>query len=230
MKVWFLALSSILLWSGKGLWGAEVVVLLHGLARSSESMEKLETTFEDNGYKTLNIDYPSTTYCIEKLSNQIRSRILAEVPEGATIHFVTHSMGGILVRQIQKVDPLANIGRVVMLGPPNGGSEVVDEFADLFVFQWINGPAGKQLGTGTDEFISGLGPVDFELGVIAGSQSINIILSAVIPGLDDGKVSIESAKVEGMSEFHVVHASHPFIMRHPRVIEKAVQFVSEGKF
>ena len=131
-----------------------------------------------------------------------------------TVHFVTHSLGGIVVRQLAGSATDIRIGRVVMLSPPNHGSEVVDKLGKLSLFQLINGPAGLQLEQHRLESIPrSLGPASFHVGIITGNRTINPILSLLIPGTDDGKVSIESAKLEGMADFCVIPSSHPFIMK-----------------
>ncbi|HEY7884615.1 MAG TPA: alpha/beta hydrolase [Cellvibrionaceae bacterium] len=210
----------------------QIVVMLHGLARSDNSMNKMQDAIAAQDFKTCNIAYPSRDFTIEVLAAE---KVLPKVLEctggsEAPIHFVTHSLGGILVRQISQIDSELTIGRVVMLGPPNGGSEVVDKLGDLALFRWINGPAGQQLGTSADATPRALGPVDFELGIIAGKKSINLILSRLIPGKDDGKVSIENAKLEGMQDFLIVPVSHPFLMRDKYVIEQTLNFLQAGQF
>lgn len=208
----------------------ERVVLLHGLARTEKSFSKMQAFLEQGGYVVSNIGYPSRKLPVEELARMVRERIEAEVLVGETVNFVTHSMGGILIRHIQKTNPLPNVGRVVMLAPPNQGSEVVDKLGGIFLFRWINGPAGNQLGTDPEGFVKQLGKVDFEAGVIAGDRSINLILSLLIPGKDDGKVSVESAKVEGMQDYRVVHSAHPFIMKNREVMGLALEFLRYGKF
>jgi pimeloyl-ACP methyl ester carboxylesterase len=209
---------------------AEHVVLLHGLARTSRSMNRLEKVLSGHGYQVLNMDYPSRKYRIPELARIVRKAVASNAAHAQVIHFVAHSMGGIIVRYIQKNDPLPNLGRVVMLSPPNQGSEVVDALRNLWLFELINGPAGKQLATDGGSILQKLGKVNFELGVITGDRSINWINSLLIPGKDDGKVSIESAKVEGMADFLIVHASHPFIMRNKTVIAQCLYFLQQGKF
>ena len=208
----------------------EAVVLLHGLMRQPSSMSKMADALADEGYTVHNLGYPSREFPIEDLAKQVRQEISTLVASKQTVHFVTHSMGGILVRQIQKTDPLPNIGRVVMLSPPNKGSEVVDTIGDWKLFNEANGPAGNQLGTAANGFIAKLGPVNFECGIITGDRSINWINSYIIPGQDDGKVSVESAKVAGMQAYKVVHATHPMIMKKKSVIEEVVQFMKNGSF
>jgi triacylglycerol lipase len=117
-----------------------------------------------------------------------------------------------------------------MLSPPNGGTEVVDKIGHNFLSRFINGPAGEQLGTNASSLPRSLGKVEFDLGVITGDKSINFILSCLIPGPDDGKVSITNAKVEGMNDFLVVHASHPFIMKNHEAIEQTTHFLKHGRF
>lgn len=209
-----------------------VVVLLHGLARSADSMARMADALEAGGFRTCNIDYPSRHHPVEVLA---REHVLPRVREctetaGGPVHFVTHSLGGILVRQLAHDDALPRTGRVVMLSPPNHGSEVVDKLAFLPPFHWWNGPAGDQLGTGAKSVPNSLGPAPFETGIITGDRTINFFLSTLIPGDDDGKVSLESAKLEGMADYLVVHASHPFIMRDSVAIRQTLHFLEHGRF
>ena len=153
-----------------------------------------------------------------------------ECGEAELIHFVTHSMGGILVRQYLTENKIENLGRVVMLGPPNHGSEIVDELGEMPGFELINGEPGKQLGTSSDSVPNSLGPVDCDLGVIAGEVSFNPVYSAMLPGDDDGKVSVDSTKVEGMKDHIVLPVSHTFMMRNTEVIEQTQFYLGHGRF
>jgi triacylglycerol lipase len=155
---------------------------------------------------------------------------VAACPADSTVHFVTHSLGGILLRFYLENNQLESLGRVVMLAPPNGGSEVVDAMVGTPGFAWLNGPAGAQLGTDEESIPSQLGPVDFEVGIIAGTKTINFMLSQYLPNPDDGKVSLERTKVEGMADFITVPRSHPFIMSAPEVISQALAFIETGHF
>lgn len=208
----------------------ETVVLLHGLARTPRSMDKMERALSGEGYRVINLGYPSRKHPIEQLSRLVSEQIDHQTAASDQVHIVAHSLGGILVRHMQRHHPITNLKRVVMLSPPNQGSEVVDKIGGLKLFHWINGPAGAQLGTSDDGFVSKLGPIDFELGVITGDRSINWINSCMIPGKDDGKVSTTSARVDGTKDFKIVPATHPFIMKKKNVIRDVKLFLSSGSF
>jgi triacylglycerol lipase len=185
------------------------------------------------GYTVWNVNYPSRTAPIEVLADDAIGKAVAECQQnGATkIDFVTHSMGGILVRSYLVRHPMPDLGRVVMLTPPSQGSEIVDKLGNLAVFKWINGPAGDELGTDKDSTPNELGPAHFPVGIIAGDRSINWINSLVfLPGRDDGKVTVARAKLDGMSDFRVIHATHMFITYNDEAIRQTVQFLRTGKF
>lgn len=210
----------------------EAVILLHGLARSAASMDVMASAVEARGYQVVNLDYPSTRHPIETLVERFLKPVVEQLQgEGiARVHFVTHSMGGILVRQYVHRHGAASVGRVVMLGPPNRGSELVDKLGHLPPFQWLNGPAGLQLGTDPESLPNRLGKVDFELGVIAGTRSYNPLYSWMIDGRDDGKVSVERAGIEGASELLILPVNHTFMMKNSQVISQSLQFIAQGKF
>jgi triacylglycerol lipase len=210
----------------------DYVVLVHGLARTRYSMRKAQHFFRGQGYIVLNFGYPSTKYPIEILNERyLKAFIQTHYSDlTKTIHFVTHSMGGILVRFYLKTYKPDNLGRVVMLAPPNQGSEVTDWLRQSFVYKWMFGPAGQQLGTEARSLPLQLGPVEFELGIIAGDRSINLINSLKIPGQDDGKVAVERTKVQGMKDFLLVHNNHTFIMRDEHVLMQTEHFLRNGMF
>jgi len=194
----------------------------------------MEEALTTSGYVVINMGYPSRTKPIEQLAMETIPQAVARCDQAQTenIHFVTHSMGGILVRYFLKENNISNLGRVVMLSPPNGGSEVVDKFREFFVFQWVNGPAGQQLGTGPDSLPLRLGPVHYPVGIITGDSHhfYDWYHAGIIPGKDDGKVAVERAKLAGMSDFLVVPCGHSFIMNDSQVINQTRFFLSNGRF
>jgi len=211
---------------------SDQVILLHGLCRTKRSMSTMEAALTRAGYVVVNIDYPSRSASIAQLSeSSVGEAVNACRAQGAgKIHFVTHSMGGILVRDYLSRHSMPDLGRVVMLGPPNQGSELVDIFGRWWIFNVINGPAGKELSTNPDSTPCKLGTVNFSLGVIAGDRSVNWINSMLIPGANDGKVSVERTKVAGMGDHVVVHATHPFILKNRVAIEQTIKFLHDGGF
>ena len=224
---------TLILASGNVAQAADCVILLHGLIRSASSMNPMQRALDEAGYITANIDYPSRDLTVEELApiavgaGLEACRAAADVER---IHFVTHSLGGILVRQFLSTGESPELGRVVMIGPPNQGSAAVDELGGVPGFDWLNGPAGRQLGKGDDSVPLQLGPADFELGVIAGNRTIDPLTSAVLDNPDDGRVSVEDTRLDGMADFVVVEHSHAFMMRMRKTIELTVNFLQTGSF
>lgn len=208
----------------------QYVILLHGLARTDASMAKLAKALLKASFLPINIRYASTRYPIEKLSADVIEAALARCPQASQIHFVTHSLGGILVRQYLSENTIENLGRVVMLAPPNKGSQVVDKLKKLPGFSLINGPAGLQLGTHPQSIPNALGPANFDLGIIAGTRSINLMLSTMLPKPNDGKVSVENTKLKGMADHIELAVAHPLIMWNKTVIAQVIYFLKNGIF
>ncbi|WP_319588410.1 alpha/beta fold hydrolase [uncultured Desulfobulbus sp.] len=209
----------------------EGVILLHGLARTRRSMRPLAAYCKRQGYCVVNAGYPSRRHPIEILAQSVIPPAVAALRRQgvARIHFVTHSMGGILLRAYLAVQIPANLGRVVMLSPPNQGSELVDCLCRFAWFRLLFGPAGCQLGTAEEASPARLGPAAFPLGILTGNRPA-LGLSRFFPGPSDGKVSVARAQLPGMADFLVLPCGHSLIMRHRLVQEQVTHFLVTGQF
>jgi esterase/lipase len=209
----------------------EYVVLLHGIARSNSHLKGLEKYLSKNGYDVINLDYPSTDHSLEKLTKILQKEISLEITEDKKVNFVGYSMGGVLVRIILGQQKYKNMGKVVQLAAPNQGSEISDFSKNWWIYKKIYGPAGQQLITNQKNISKLLDKkIDYELGIIAGNFTIDPISSSIIPGDDDGKVSIESTKLEGMKDHIVVSASHTFFPSNKEVQKQTLNFLQHGIF
>lgn len=210
----------------------ECVVLLHGLSRTAHSMKRLEWDLARHRYEVINVSYPSRRFTVEQLADEyLHPAIAGKTSDPAKkIHFVTHSMGGIILRQYLSNHTIENLGCVVMLAPPNQGSEIVDQLKRVMIGRWILGPGGCQLDSCPNGLPKHLGPAGFDLGVIAGDCSFNPLFSRILPGLDDGKVSVESTRVAGMKDFLVVHNSHTWMPWRSKTISHVLDYLQFGGF
>jgi triacylglycerol lipase len=202
------------------------VVLLHGLGRSPLTFRYAEQRLRKAGFTTSNLGYPSRRAPIEALADQVAARL----PSGAgPLHFLTHSLGGIVLRCLVKRRRPPQLGRVVMLGPPNAGSQLATRLRARWYYRLATGPAGQQIGSDAASVPNLLGPVDFPLGVIAGNRSVDPFRFLVI-GESDGKVTLEETRVEGMADWRCLPRGHSFLMFDARVIDQAAHFFRHGRF
>jgi pimeloyl-ACP methyl ester carboxylesterase len=193
-------------------------------------MAPLASRIARAGFDPVNLDYPSTCHAIETLVDEHVRPVVESASARGPVHFVTHSLGGILVRALAERHGLADGTRAVMLAPPNAGSEIADALRDRWPFTRFCGPALTELGTDGACVPPRLGPVTAEVGVIAGDRSLYPWFAPIFSGPNDGLVAVERTRVEGMADFAVVHAGHAFIMRNRTVAEQAVHFLRHGRF
>jgi pimeloyl-ACP methyl ester carboxylesterase len=207
------------------------VVLLHGIARTSVSLTRQERALRANGFATLNIDYASRRKPIAGLADDIHPEVARFAEREAPLHFVAHSMGGLVTRAyIAKYRP-DRLAGVVMLGTPNGGSEVADLLSGYRLYNAFYGPAGLELTTTSTSRPDALPAVDYPVGVIAGNRFIDPVAGLlVLPKPNDGRVSVQSAMVAGMADHIVVKASHTGLPRHAAAIEQTIAFLRDGRF
>jgi pimeloyl-ACP methyl ester carboxylesterase len=208
------------------------VILFHGIARTSRSLWKLDRALRQAGFATLNLDYPSRRKPLDLLAEHVHPAVANFAERNAsTLHFVGHSMGGLLARVYVARHRPVQLGRVVMLGTPNGGSEVVDLLQGLAIYRKFYGPAGQQLTTHLDGVLRSLPALDYAVGVIAGNSSIDPISSIlIVPRPNDGRVSVESSRLDGMADHITIKASHNGLLRHRIAIDQTIAFLQEGRF
>ncbi|SHF26236.1 Alpha/beta hydrolase family protein [Microbulbifer donghaiensis] len=210
----------------------QCVILLHGLTKDSRSLRPLQHQLIDAGYYVANIDYPSRQKPIAELADYAVKAGLEQCARvnARPVNFVTHSLGGLLVRHYLQRHSVAQLNRIVMLAPPNHGSRVGDILSCIPYIKDINGPAGRQLGTGAGSVPLQLEPAAFNLGIIAGNRSLNPLASSLLAGQDDGRITVESARLPGMCSFLVLPQTHGGIAADEQAIFQALQYLSRGYF
>ncbi len=210
----------------------QCVVLLHGLGRGAGAMSEIEDKLQQQGYGVWNDGYPSMQEDVATLAETYVSRALDYCQDSGAeqIHFVTHSLGGILVRQYLQTHEVVGLGKIVMLAPPNHGSEVSDYLKQYAWFEAVIGPVGPVLSTAPDSVPNTLQPIPGVIGIIAGTASLDPWFAWMFDGPNDGKVSVASARLDEMADFLVVDHSHTFIMGADDVIEQIEYFLLHGRF
>ena len=204
------------------------VILLHGLYHTRLSMRKMARRLNKTGRKTHNIGYPSTRFPLEDLAEMVRHQIFIKAGHGP-FDFVTHSMGGIVLRQIASTDP-EMVHRAVMLAPPNQGAVLVNRFRHMAIARFVMGPAGQQLAMDIDSKPHQLGPLPFPAGIIAGTRPDNPLSHLFIPPPEDGRVSVRNTRIDGMAGHMTVAHGHFYIMQKDEVIQQTIHFLDHGEF
>ena len=210
---------------------ADRVVLLHGLGRTRNNMLILEWRLERLGHHVCNVGYDTRVRDIRDAVASVRRSIEAcgRGPEGR-LHFVTHSLGGLVLRALLADSPPPRLGRAVMLAPPNQGSEIADRLRALGWLEPVLGPLAPQLGTGPHDLPRRLPAPDLPFGVIAGDAWINPAGPLWLPAPHDGTVSVESTRLRGMRDHIVLPHSHTFIVAAASVADQVDRFLRDGAF
>jgi len=206
----------------------ETVILLHGIASLPLSMIYLEDALEEEGYAVHNIGYPSTDLPIGEAAGLVRKKVQALVPSG-TVHFVAHSMGNLVLRKMLEKE-IPNLGRIVMIAPPNQGSITARRLQDLDIYQWIFGPAGQELSADRHEFFDSLPIPSCPFGIIAGGKGNEEGYNTALPGDDDGTVRVEETKLPNSADFILINNTHTLILFDAETARQAIHFLKNGKF
>ncbi|GAB4161240.1 MAG: alpha/beta hydrolase [Planctomycetaceae bacterium] len=207
----------------------KAVIVVHGIIRSSKSFAKMREQLKKEGFTVIGFDYPSTRVEITKSANYLH-KVITSLKGIEEINFVVHSMGGLVVRAYLINHRDKRIRRMVMLGVPNHGARMADTLKKNPLFRLVLGPAGQQLVSDPQGVINSLPIPDFEFGIVAGSRGTIKGYNPLIPGDDDGTVSVSSARLAGARDFITVKCLHSFLMSHPRTIEFTSRFLREGRF
>jgi alpha-beta hydrolase superfamily lysophospholipase len=213
----------------------DTVVILHGIGHSRWNMYWVERAMRKEGYATINISYPSLKNEIPALANFVNDTLIKEKvwDRPGHVHFVTHSMGGLVARRYlenyKAGIPPEKMGRVVMIAPPNGGSEVADLLKDFLPYKWMFGPAGQQLTTKAR--MTDVTTPWYSAGVIAGTRGWPYFVATwLIDGDHDGRVAVEKTKLSGMKDFIATPATHSFISWKSGVHKQIVYFLKNERF
>ena len=209
----------------------DVVVLLHGLAETPLTMAALEAALLKDGYWVHNQPYPSTSALMETLADTFARPLLDRFSDARKVHFVTHSLGGVLLHACLQDTPSTNLGRVVMTAPGLQGSEALEAYRHIWLFRMMFGPAAFQSGTEADAFARRLvQKAEYELGVIAGCVSLDVMANLFIPWPHDGKISVGRTKIAGMRDHLVLPTPHDLIASDPVAIAQTLRFLRHGNF
>jgi pimeloyl-ACP methyl ester carboxylesterase len=205
------------------------IIYLHGIGRTSRSLMPIRRAMPDAGFTHVMFEYPSTRVPLKQSAEYLHS-VIQSLTDVDRISFVVHSMGGLVVRQYLKEHGNHRIHRLVMLGTPNKGAELADILRSNFAFRTIYGPAGQELITDEVGTIRSLPAPSCEFAVVAGGRNDGKGFNPLLPGDDDGTVTVESARLEGAADFLLVPKVHSFLMSDPTVIAAVRHFLDHGRF
>ena len=193
-------------------------------------MEPLARALGRNGFSVLNLDHPARRFGIAALADHVEvASARWRADQAGTLHLVGHSLGGLVARAWIARHRALNLGRVVLLGTPSGGSEIADLLVNFEPYRRIFGPAGAELTT--DGVARGelLGELDYPLGIIAGTRSLDPLGWAFLPKPNDGKVTVARTRVPGADHL-TLPVTHTLMMRAPAVIAATTRFLRHGRF
>jgi triacylglycerol esterase/lipase EstA (alpha/beta hydrolase family) len=221
----------------------ESVFLLHGIANIPLSMKFLESRLGKAGYTVHNLGYPSTRVPIEEAAEQVRGKI-EQLAGTDTVHIVAHSMGNLVARKALDGDlphsgqiklgqiklGQIKLGKMVMIAPPSRGSFAAERLKELDIFRWVFGPAGQQLPSKNTAFFENLPEPPCPFGIIAGGRGTEDGYNPIIPGDNDGTVSVEETKLPGAADMVIIRNTHTLLLFDEETAAQTVHFLKHGRF
>ncbi|ARU56935.1 lipase [Oleiphilus messinensis] len=209
---------------------SECVVLVHGLWRSGAAMQPIAEVLNQSGYNVVVIDYPSTRLAIPSLARTYIHEGVQECADShpTKIHLVSHSMGAILIRQYLQDHMLPSGSKVVMLSPPNQGSELSERFAGRWWFDGVVGPAASSLTQ--HGIISRLAPLTVPVGIIAAKRNWSLWPDALLPEPNDGTVSLSSMALPEMNDWIEIESGHAMMRFNSAVQAQILHFLQHSHF
>ena len=205
-----------------------LVILLHGLLRTRWSMYYASRKLSAAGFDVLRYGYPSRRFSIKQQAQRFEQFLGGQQLTGRVLHFVTHSLGSIVLRQFAiEYHRSYQLGRAVMLGPPNQGSRYA-AFLKRSVpgLERFMGPAFSELCQlnmpSAAEYL--------EIGILAGGTGGTTGLLPFFPGDNDGIVGVSEAALPGAKDFMVLPGLHSLLVYHPTMIAQACFFLTHGHF
>jgi pimeloyl-ACP methyl ester carboxylesterase len=217
----------------------EVVLVLHGLGRTRDSMAGMCRYLEREGrYTVLNMSYATTRGRIEDHAAAL-ARVVRNLDPGVTeVNFVAHSLGNIVVRRFlydyerqSEPNPIRpRVKRIVMLGPPNRGSQLAQRFPHSMLVRLVAGSSTVELAKNWTSLQQRLATPRCQFGIIAGGQGDDDGRNGLLEGDDDLIVTVEETKLAGARDFAVLPVYHGVIMLDRRVREYTLRFLQHGYF
>lgn len=234
MKKLKLLLNLLLLLIPSTIFGSHEVYLLHCYFCPAMVMDRIEKSCVKENFTTVNYHYKSISENLDTLGHELYREIKNSGID--SVSFVTHSMGALVVRSMLQYSQLdekfPDIFRIVMIAPPNHGSEMADFGSTVELLPNFLGPNLELMKTDSNSYVNNL-PVPYrsEVGLIIGSLgSEKQGYNPFIKGDNDGLVTPASAKMGIEKDFAVVKEFHGLLPQRKIVCKLVVEFLKTGAF
>jgi len=209
------------------------VIVLHGLGEGRDSMKPLVAHLRTTMNATvLTFGYASTKAAIADHGRALAA-VVTGLPTAESISFVGHSLGNLVVRswmaQAREAE-LARVNRMVMLGPPNQGSDLAKMAAKVWVLAALSDGAARDLVVDWHKVAPTLPAPQCPFGIVAGGKGDGAGYSMLLDGDDDAVVRVDETRLDGADDFLLVPVHHAAMMKHPAVQQAVSSFLTTGRF